>query len=71
MSVLAVDDNLFFRIGRCRIEFLLDVFLQTQYDGTGCIDDFDVVQSGCLVGLGRLAVGTEQHFAFFSRANSS
>ena len=36
--------------------------LQLQHDGASGVDDFDVVLGGDAVGLGRLAVGTQQHF---------
>ena len=41
--------------------FLLDFFLQAEDYGAGGIYDFDVVAAGRFIGIGRLAMGAEQH----------
>ena len=60
VSVLAVDDNLCVFVVLPGV-FLLDSLLQAEDDRAGGVDDFDVVAAGCLVGLGRFAVGAQQY----------
>ena len=62
MASLAIDDNL-----RCRLAFLgvvvsgIDALLQLEDHRTGGVDNLDAVATGDFIGLGWLAVGTQQH----------
>ena len=57
MSVFSEDDNLSLA---CLI-LCLDALLQLKHHGTGGIDDLDVVTTGEFIGLGGLAMCTQQH----------
>lgn len=43
-------------------KFVLDALLKMENDGTGGIDDVDIVPTGCIVGLRRFAVCPQQEF---------
>ena len=62
VTTLAVDDDLR-RVGARfnAIECGVDALLQLEHHRTGGVDDFDAVASGGLVGLGRFAMGAQQH----------
>ena len=59
MASLAIDDDLWMRL---LVVGMLDAALQLQHHGACGIDDFNASLLGRLIGLGRLAVGTQQHF---------